>query len=175
VIEEVKVKVPVMDLAERLGAGQRYRSGADLIMNCPLPDHEDKTPSFAVNPETNLWFCFGCLRGGDVVELARFAWGYDQADCAMAAADVLEAFGYDPPQRRSAWYRKQERQASVRDAIAEVQIMSARRRIYRWLFVPILEAFIDPEERTEEAKRIWVATEPIARTLWARRHDGGRV
>jgi DNA primase len=33
---------------------------------CPLPDHEDETESFNVNTEKNLFFCYGCQRGGDI-------------------------------------------------------------------------------------------------------------
>jgi DNA primase len=62
-------------------------------------DHEDKTPSFTINPEKNLWFCHGCLRGGDVVELARFAWGYEKREVAMAAADLLHEFGHPRPEQ----------------------------------------------------------------------------
>jgi hypothetical protein len=71
VIEEAKEKVPTIDLAERLcGPGGMRKAGKEWVGRCPLPDHEDKTPSFTVNPEKNLWFCHGCLKGGDVVELA---------------------------------------------------------------------------------------------------------
>jgi DNA primase len=35
------------------------------IGSCPF--HEDTNPSLSVNPETNLWQCFGCGMGGDVI------------------------------------------------------------------------------------------------------------
>ena len=40
------------------------RSGARLVGLCPF--HEDKTASFFVNPQKQLWHCFGCKAGGDV-------------------------------------------------------------------------------------------------------------
>jgi len=47
------------------------RVGRDGKVRCPLPDHEDRTPSCAVydDPERG-WYCFGCGRGGSVYDLA---------------------------------------------------------------------------------------------------------
>jgi DNA primase len=44
---------------------QLIEKGADLVGRCPF--HDDKTPSFVVTPAKNLWHCFGCGLGGDVV------------------------------------------------------------------------------------------------------------
>ncbi len=46
------------------------------FLNCPLPDHEDQTPSFKVydTPEDG-WYCFGCGRGGDIFSFAAELWG----------------------------------------------------------------------------------------------------
>ena len=42
---------------------------------CPLPGHEDRTPSFKVYPEPGLgWFCFGCGRGGDIYTFGAELW-----------------------------------------------------------------------------------------------------
>jgi hypothetical protein len=82
--------VPVIDLADLpCGPAKMRRAGAEWDACRPLPDHEDHTPSFTANPEKNVWFCHGCLRGGDVIELARFAWGYEKREVVMAAADLL--------------------------------------------------------------------------------------
>src|SRR5215208_6729948 len=89
-IDAAKEAVQVIDLADRLtGPGGLRRIGKEWAGRCPLPDHEDRSPSFTVNPEKNVWFCHGCLRGGDVVELARLTSGYDQRDAHTAAAMVL--------------------------------------------------------------------------------------
>ena len=42
------------------------KQGKELVGRCPLPGHEDKHPSFSINPKKQLFFCHGCGRGGDV-------------------------------------------------------------------------------------------------------------
>jgi CHC2 zinc finger len=41
------------------------------MVSCPLPDHEDRTPSFRAydDPERG-WYCFGCNRGGAIYDFA---------------------------------------------------------------------------------------------------------
>lgn len=43
---------------------------------CPLPDHEDGTPSFyAYDDPERGWYCFGCNRGGSIYDLGAALWG----------------------------------------------------------------------------------------------------
>ena len=155
-ISEAKRLVPVIDQADRLmGLGGLRRVGKEWVGRCPLPDHADRTPSFTVNKAKNLWWCHGCLRGGDVVELARLAWGYDQRDAHVAAAVLLMEFGHEVPRRPPAWFRKQERQAPVRSALEGAARRRCQRRIYRWLFAPIVARLEDEAERLREARASW--------------------
>src|SRR5215208_7843284 len=164
-IDEAKRLVPVIDQADRLmGPGGLRRVGKESVGRCPLPDHADRTPSFTVNEANNLWWCYGCLRGGDVVELARLAWGYDQRDAHVAAAMLLMEFGHEVPQRPPAWFRKQERQKPLRNALEQVKVRSARRRLMR-AFGPLVASINNPEERREEAQRIWHDLEEVARLV----------
>jgi len=161
-IEEAKAKVPTIDLADRLaGAGKMRRVGAEWVTNCLLPDHEDRVPSFTVNPEKNVWWCHGCLRGGDVVELARYVWGYERHDAHLAAADLLHEFGHEIPQRPASWYRKNERQKPIRNAIEEAKVQHTRRRLFR-IFLPLIEEIANEEQRREETEYLWDAAEEIA-------------
>jgi DNA primase catalytic core len=41
------------------------KKGSNYVGLCPF--HKEKTPSFTVNPKTNLYHCFGCNAGGDVI------------------------------------------------------------------------------------------------------------
>ena len=35
--------------------------------NCPMPGHEDKSPSFGVHPESGMYNCFGCMEKGTLL------------------------------------------------------------------------------------------------------------
>ena len=41
------------------------RSGSNMFGLCPF--HNEKTPSFSVNPDKQIYHCFGCGKGGDVI------------------------------------------------------------------------------------------------------------
>jgi DNA primase len=50
------------------------RSGRCYKARCPLPGHDDRTPSFYLYPDGGYW-CFGCGRGGrDVISFAFQYW-----------------------------------------------------------------------------------------------------
>jgi DNA primase len=166
VIEAAKRAVSTLDLAERLcGADKLHRTGDRFVACCPLPDHEDKTPSFTVFLKTNSWWCFGCSRGGDVIELARLAWGYEKHEAAMAAADLLRTYGHPIPERPASWFAKQVRHKPIRDGIEAAKIQVARRRLYKRYFEPIVLATEDEADRAHDAQLFWELTERLAEHL----------
>jgi hypothetical protein len=117
-----------------------------------------------VNPEKNVFFCHGCLRGGDVVELYRLAEGYDQRQAHTAAAMLLMEFGHTPPERPPSWSAKQYRQAKARKALYEAKAESCQRRMFRHL-LPILQDIQSDTEREEEAEHLWKACRRIGMLL----------
>jgi DNA primase len=170
IIEEGK-KIPTIDFADRLAIaqGSRWRKmGAEWVTNCLLPDHEDRVPSFTVNPEKNVFWCHGCLRGGDVIELARFVWGYEKHEVATASADLLHEFGREIPDRPASWYAKQSRQKPMRDALQETKIKRIQRRLFK-IFLPMVEEIEDAGERSAEREYLWDAAEELAVLVWAGR------
>ncbi len=53
------------DLVELIGERTRVQQkGREFWCCCPL--HHEKTPSFKIDPATQLWHCFGCGEGGDI-------------------------------------------------------------------------------------------------------------
>ena len=167
-INAAKEAVPVIDLADRLtGPGGLRRVGKEWAGRCPLPDHEDRSPSFTVNPEKNLWWCFGCLRGSDVVELYRLYHGYDQREAHTAAAMLLMEFGHTPPERPPAWFRKNERQRRTRELMEDARLEAATRRLWRYVFAPIVDEIEDEAERKKMAAGLLPKVQAYARHMLA--------
>jgi DNA primase catalytic core len=73
-IEAIKRGVDLVTLVKAKGVRLR-KNGRSYFGLCPF--HGDKNPSFSVNPLNNLWQCFGCGAGGDVI---RFIELFDQVD-----------------------------------------------------------------------------------------------
>ena len=70
--------------------------GGKLVGRCPLPDHEDRTPSFYCYAREHMgfytfWRCYGCNRGGDVVDLWQAQQG-PFGNLVMAMQDLAEHF-----------------------------------------------------------------------------------
>jgi DNA primase len=64
------------------------RSGPVYKALCPF--HNERTPSFTVNPQRRMFKCFGCGAGGDVI---RFVMNYENLDFVGAAKKLAERAG----------------------------------------------------------------------------------
>ena len=71
-LEALKSRTDLVVLVEQRGVALS-KKGQDLVGRCPF--HEDGTPSLVVTPSKNLWHCFGCGAGGDVVQWVMKAQG----------------------------------------------------------------------------------------------------
>ncbi|MDD8017776.1 MAG: DNA primase [Bacteroidota bacterium] len=77
------------DIVEYIGSFVRLKKrGKDYLGLCPF--HSEKTPSFTVSPSKQLFYCFGCHRGGDIV---KFVMEYDKAAYIEAVEALAERAG----------------------------------------------------------------------------------
>ncbi|HEY5052233.1 MAG TPA: DNA primase [Solirubrobacterales bacterium] len=61
------------------------RQGARMVGLCPF--HEERTPSFSVDPQEKLYHCFGCGVGGDVIKFIEEKEGLGFAEAVELLAD----------------------------------------------------------------------------------------
>ena len=68
--KDERERIDLAAVATRLlgpASGRRGQGGRKLWWNCPF--HEDKNPSFCIEPGKAWWKCFGCGESGDAATL----------------------------------------------------------------------------------------------------------
>ncbi len=111
-IEDIKARIDIVDLIREYlplkAVGMNFQS------NCPF--HNEKTPSFVVSPDKQIWHCFGCNRGGDIFTFLMEKEGYSFPEALEFLANKagVELRRVDPAKR------------SRRSRLLEIMSFSAR-------------------------------------------------
>ncbi|MCS3755303.1 DNA primase [Salinibacter ruber] len=82
-IEEVRTAVDLVEVAEDYV--QLKQSGSRYMGLCPF--HNEDTPSFSVDPDQNLYYCFGCQNGGDAFKFVQEIEGVGFLESVRMLAD----------------------------------------------------------------------------------------
>lgn len=82
------------------------RSGSYMIGLCPF--HSEKTPSFSVTPDKGIFYCFGCHKGGGVINFEMEIEGLSYGDAVRVLAQRAGMSVPDDEEYQSR-YRRQER------------------------------------------------------------------
>lgn len=71
---------------------QLKKTGRNYSACCPF--HQEKTPSFSVNPDKQFYYCFGCGAGGNVI---GFLMDYERMEFPQAVEALAGAAGLEVP------------------------------------------------------------------------------
>lgn len=112
-VDLIKQKVDVGDL---IGSYiSLKRAGRNLKAVCPF--HNEKSPSFVVSPERQIWHCFGCGKGGDIF---TFVEEYERVDFSEALNLLAEKAGIKL--KKTAFHSEKE---EVKNRIYEINHLSS--------------------------------------------------
>jgi DNA primase len=168
VLDEIRARVDLVDLVGAVvplkRAGERWKG------LCPF--HQEKTPSFTVNPKLHLFHCFGCHAGGDAFEFLR---RHDRLDFPEAVRLLADRAGVPLPEREG------PRDAGARDGLLTLTEWAAR-RFEAWLWdgaeAERARQYLDGRgisRDTAHAFRLGYAPEGWDHLLGAARKDGHSV
>jgi hypothetical protein len=166
--ETVREAVPIEEIASRYTKLEALGGKAWFTGRCPLPTHEDKTPSFYIYPP-GRYHCYGCGGSGDVVDLEFHCGDYGELWVAMIALAVQ--YGVELPQRPKRWHEKEARHTRWREEAERVRAEVLRRRLFRLLILPLLDSIENEAEREAELKRAWRDFSAIPSRLFTYREN----
>ena len=144
VIEEVRMKNDIVDVIS--GYVKLQKKGANYFGLCPF--HNEKSPSFSVSPGKQMYYCFGCGAGGNVL---TFVMEYENYTFQEALQSLADRAGVTLPKME---YSKEAReQAEFRARLLEVNKLAANYFYYQMKQPQgksAYEYFHDKRELTDE-------------------------
>jgi len=135
-MNDIKEKLLDLDIVEVIGKHTELkRSGASYKGLCPI--HGEKTPSFMVSPAKNIWKCFGCGRGGNVIDFIIEKKGLSFIE---AVKDLAAEYHLEIPKRE---YTDEERKTDLHNESLYVVNKIAARHYHENLYKPENKAALD--------------------------------
>ncbi|MDF2888926.1 MAG: primase [Lacrimispora sp.] len=83
IIEEVRVRNDIVDIVS--GYVKLQKKGSNYFGLCPF--HNEKSPSFSVSPAKQMYYCFGCGAGGNVITFIMEYENYSFSEAFKTLAD----------------------------------------------------------------------------------------
>lgn len=91
------------------------KTGRNYQALCPF--HQEKSPSFSVEPDKQFYYCFGCGAGGNAL---GFIMNYDNVEFPEAVEMLAAEYGMDVPRESGAESAKQAEQKSEQTRLLEL-------------------------------------------------------
>jgi DNA primase len=108
-IQEIRERIDIVDLVGRYLSLRP--SGRNFVGLCPF--HTEKTPSFNVNRERQIWHCFGCGEGGHVF---TFLMRHENLTFPEAVRQLARECGVEVPEEGGAEHGSIEAMVAANDA-----------------------------------------------------------
>ncbi len=118
-INEVSRRINLAELVS--GYVQLKRNGTSHIGLCPF--HKEKTPSFHVDDDKQLFYCFGCGIGGNVFDFVMRAENLDFVDALQFLA---QRAGVTLEEEQGGRISRSEEETNIRKRILEMNRLAAR-------------------------------------------------
>ena len=115
-IEEIKSRANIVDLVSEYVTLKK--AGRNFVGLCPF--HKEKTPSFTVTPDKQIFYCFGCGEGGNVF---AFLMKINQMAYPEAIRHLARKTGVVIPERVSSHEEKE--QISLREQLTHINHIAA--------------------------------------------------
>ncbi len=93
-IDDLLDRVDIVDVIDR--RVKLKKTGKNYSARCPF--HEEKTPSFSVNPDKQFFYCFGCGAGGNAL---GFLMDYENIDFPQAVENLAGGLGLEVPREQT--------------------------------------------------------------------------
>ncbi len=115
-IEEVRQRSDIVDIISSYV--NLKRTGSNYVGLCPF--HNEKTGSFSVSPNKQMYYCFGCGAGGNVF---TFLMEYENLTFVEALEELAKRAGMEPV--RGSGSQSDRKKRDQRDAVMEIYKMAA--------------------------------------------------
>ena len=122
IIEEVRSKNDIVDVIS--GYVRLQKKGANYVGLCPF--HNEKTGSFSVSRSKQMFYCFGCHEGGNVI---TFIMKYENATFSEALEKLAERASITLPKYELS--EEQKRKAGKKNLLLEINKEAARYFYYQ--------------------------------------------
>lgn len=115
-IEEVRSRNDIVDVIS--GYVKLKKSGSNYFGLCPF--HNEKSGSFSVSPSKQMYYCFGCGAGGNVI---TFIMEYENYTFMEAVRMLAERAGIELPQMEETTEERKSR--DIRSQLLEINKLAA--------------------------------------------------
>ena len=122
IVEEVRSRSDIVDVVSRYVKLQRR--GSSYLGLCPF--HNEKTPSFSVSPDKQIYHCFGCGAGGNVI---TFLMEYENYSFQEALGILAQRAGISLPKEEMS--KEARAQADLRASLLEINKLAANYFYYQ--------------------------------------------